>query len=218
MLEITIDDYHENIGSKLRFDTVVKLYNMYKKNKKDLLVELRKLRKDPKRGMRYLIRILYLICEGKDDSLNISLLTSLLYRTRPKLKTVINDARKFYSRDINLLIANAIRIKNSYIEHSFYIKVSIIRYFMILEKCNSQLIDVMSGKIINTIDFLYFINSKHKKMLSDLGIYERDIDYVLGVIGNQFKDSFELKDLLIQNEAKLSNVSYLSKYVIQNLK
>ena len=218
MLEITIDDYHENIGSKLRFDTVVKLYNMYKKNKNDLLVELRKLRKDPKRGMRYLIRILYLICEEKDDSLNISLLTSLLYRTRPKLKTVINDARQFYSRNINTLIATAIRIKNSYIEHSFYIKVSIIRYFMIIEKCDSQLVEVINKRIINTIEFLYFINSKHKKMLSDLGVYERDIDYVLGIIGTQFNDSFELKNLLIQNEQKLGNVSYLTIYVIQNLK
>ena len=89
---------------------------------------------------------------------------------------------------------------------------------MIIEKCDSQLVEVINKRIINTIEFLYFINSKHKKMLSDLGVYERDIDYVLGIIGTQFNDSFELKNLLIQNEQKLGNVSYLTRYVIQNLK
>lgn len=218
ILKISIEDYQENIGSKLRFDTVIKLHNLYKANKSSLLKELRSLRKDSKRGIRYLIDILYQICEGKKDSLNISLLTSLLYRNRPKLKTVINTARQYYERDINLLIANAIKIKNSYIEHNFYIKVSLIRYFMELECCEKAYIDILNKKILNTIEFLYFINSKHKKMLFDLGIYERDVDSVLKIIGTEFNDSFELKRLLLENEGRLNSIGYLSRYVIKNLK
>jgi len=219
ILGITKEEYLENIGSKIRFDSVVRLYNSYKKNKLKLISELKKLGFQFKRGRRFVIELLYLICEEKNNSLYVSLLTSLINKSRPKIKKVVDDIRKFYSkRDINLLIAAAIKIKNNYIEHDFYIKVSLIRYFMELECCEKAYIDILNKKILNTIEFLYFINSKHKKMLFDLGIYERDVDSVLKIIGTEFNDSFELKRLLLENEERLNSIGYLSRYVIKNLK
>ena len=217
-LGITHAEYLENIGSKMRFDTIVHLYNCYKANEEKLKSELTQYLLNPKRGLRYLIEVLYNICENKLNKLQISLLTSLLYKTRPTIKDVVNNTKQFYPQDINTLIASAIKMKNGYIEHVFYIKVSLIRYFMTLGKCPKSMIDIIDKKILGTIEFLYFINSKHKKMLRDLGIYERDIDYVIGIIGSQYNDAFELKQLLIANEMKLTNISFLSKYVISNLK
>ncbi len=98
---------------------------------------------------------------------------------RPTIKKVVNDAREFYkSRNINHLISLAIRIKESYIEHSFYNRVLVISYFMKVDKTENALIDVLDDKIIKPIEALYFTNSKHKKMLLDLGIYERYKRYI----------------------------------------
>ncbi len=76
------------------------------------------------------------------------------------------------------MISLAIRIKESYIEHSFYNRVLVISYFMKVDKTENALIDVLDDKIIKPIEALYFTNSKHKKMLLDLGIYERYKRYI----------------------------------------
>ncbi|WP_324627474.1 hypothetical protein, partial [Bacillus pacificus] len=64
--------------------------------------------------------------------------------------------------------------KTSYIEHNFYSRVLIIKYFLERENVRKELIDILDSKILNTIEYLYFSQVKHKKMLLDLGIYERD--------------------------------------------
>ncbi|WP_216095026.1 hypothetical protein, partial [Bacillus thuringiensis] len=72
-------------------------------------------------------------------------------------------------------------------------------------------------KILNTIEYLYFSQVKHKKMLLDLGIYERDINKIIKIIGDDFEDAFELKQRLASNFSKLKDISYVSKYVIKNI-
>jgi len=76
---------------------------------------------------------------------------------------------------------------------------------------------VINTKILGTIEYLYFSTSKQKKMLVDLGIYERDVDSIIRVIGEDFDDVFELKNRLRANCEKFKSVSFISKYVIQNL-
>ena len=65
--------------------------------------------------------------------------------------------------------------------------------------------------------YLYFINLKNKKMLLDLGIYERDIEKIIKVIGDDFDDALELKNRLLLSYDKLKNISFISKYVIKSL-
>ena len=50
-----------------------------------------------------------------------------------------------------------------------------------------------------------------------MGIYERDIDYIISVIGEGFTDVFEMKKLLKENMHKLRNIGYISSYIIKNL-
>jgi hypothetical protein len=54
-------------------------------------------------------------------------------------------------------------------------------------------------------------------MLKDLGIYERDIDKIIEVIGEDFKDTFELKNLLLANKDKINKISFISRFVIKSL-
>lgn len=224
-LNISKEEYLENIGVKIRFDNVVAMYKRYQKNKGILIAKLKAFLINKKQGRRELVEVLFSICGGfynedviKDGSIAVSLITSLLDKRRPTIKKVVNDAREFYkSRNINHLISLAIRIKESYIEHSFYNRVLVISYFMKVDKTENALIDVLDDKIIKPIEALYFTNSKHKKMLLDLGIYERDINAILKIIGDDFGDAVELRERLINYKTKLNKLSFLSRYVIERL-
>lgn len=143
----------------------------------------------------------------------------LINRNRPKIRTVVNDAMRYYSsRGIDTVISTAIKLKSSYIEHQFYAKIIIIKYFMNLEKVSQTYLETLDSRIVGAIEQLYFSSSKQKKMLLDIGIYERDVDIIISIIGNDFDDAFELKKRLISKSTLLSGkVSYISNFIIKNL-
>lgn len=114
-------------------------------------------------------------------------------------------------------MAIAIMFKMSYIEHNFYSRVLIIKYFLERENVREELIDILDSKILNAMEYLYFSQAQHKKMLLDLGIYERDINKIIKIIGDDFEDAFELKQKLSSDFSELNDISYVSKYVMKNL-
>lgn len=224
-LKITEEDYLENIGVKVRFDSVVAIYNRYVNKREVLIQKLQEFLMNKKQGRRGLVEVLFSICGGfynedeiNDVSISVSMITSLLDKRRPTIKKVVNDARQYYSkRDINQLISLAIKIKEGYIENSFYNRVQIIYYFLKIDEVKENLLTILDEKIIKSIEALYFTNSKHKKMLLDLGIYERDINNVLRIIGDDFKDAVELRQRLAEKRERFGRLSYLSKYVIDRI-
>lgn len=55
-------------------------------------------------------------------------------------------------------------------------------------------------------------------MLLDIGIYERDVDYIAAVIGDDFSDVFEMKQrLIVQIDKLIKHVGFISAYIIRNL-
>lgn len=88
---------------------------------------------------------------------------------------------------------------------------------MSLDEIEQRLFDVLDNKVIGAIEHLYFSDSKQKRMLLGIGIYERDIDNIISVIGNDFEDVFEMKNRLINSYSKLHNIGYISQFVIRNL-
>ena len=106
--------------------------------------------------------------EGQNHS---ALLNNLINRNRPKIRTVVNGAMKYFSsRGIDNIISTAIKLRTSYIEHQFYAKVIIIKYFMNLENVSQIYLDSLDNKVLGAIEQLYFSSSKQKKMLLDIGI------------------------------------------------
>lgn len=217
-LGISIDDYHMHIGSRPRFETVKDIYTRYKATYQSLVDELQLFIDEPKHGRLGLVKLLYQILEGKADHFKSNIINNLLYKTRPKIKTVVDNVNRFFaSRGIDIIISTTISMKTSYIEHQFYPKVMLIRYFLSLHRTSTKLLDVLDSKILGAIEFLYFASSKQKKMLIDLGLYERDVDIIINIIGSDYEDAFELKKLLQQNWSRLQGVSFISKYVMQSL-
>jgi len=217
-LHITHEQYKKNIGSHFRFDTVKELYKNYMIYRNNLINVLMHLKKNNKDSRRDLIKCLYKICEGKEDSLNISAINNILNLSRPKIRDIVENLKAFYKKSsVDNIISIIIRMKNSYIEHRFYNMVLIIKFFLMNEKKFNNLLEVLDIKVINTIDVLYFSSSKQKRMLLDLGIYERDIDNIISIIGDNYVDIFEMKELLKNNFQKFKNIGYITKFIIRNL-
>ncbi len=217
-LGITHEDYLKNIGSHLRFDTVKAMYNRYSEERQSLITELRSIKDIPKYGRSKLVVLLYYIAEGKNDTFRGNLINNLINRNRPKIKTVVDNAMKYYaSRGLDSIISTAISLKMSYIEHKFYGKVEIIRYFMQTESISKDYINILDNKVLGAIEQLYFTTSKQRKMLLDVGIYERDIDAIVRIIGEDYEDAFAMKKLLKDNADHFQHISYISKYIIGNL-
>ena len=165
-LNISIDDYSENIGSKLRFNTVVNLYNSYIKHKERLLngIEAYSQSLISKRPIsrRSIIEPLFLICEDSNirtdyyASLESCCINALINKTRPKIKDCITKVQKSFKKEqVNDLISKLIKYKNSYIEHQFYKKVSIILFFMTIDNIKIEYINTIRLEVLNIIDLLY---------------------------------------------------------------
>lgn len=218
-LGITIDEYLENIGTKVRFETARNIYNRFVENITEFNSILFEMVANPEKGRYSLIYLLMKIADGKDNSLEANITNELLDKRRPSIKMVVDDLRKFYyNTDINSLISKTIRIKNGYIEHQLYNRTSIIKYYCRLARFADDQMSILDSKVLKPIEYLYFLNVKNKKMLIDIGIYERDVEKIIQVIGDDFDDTTELKNRLLENWNKLGSISYISRYVIRNLR
>lgn len=222
-LGISHKEYIENIGVHFRFDTIKELYKSYCKRRSAIITELKNLSYEKIYGRGKLISELYAVCEGKPNNLQASLLNNLINRNRTKIKTVVDNTIQYLRNknkkpNIDFIISSAIKMKTSYIEHQFYSKVNIIKYFMQIEKVSSIYLETLDAKVLGAIEQLYFSSSKQKKMLLDIGIYERDVDTIIKIIGNDYEDAFEMKKRILQNiDHFKSNISYISQYIIRNL-
>ncbi|MDE6586361.1 MAG: DEAD/DEAH box helicase [Clostridia bacterium] len=216
-LEISHEDYIKNIGSHFRFETIKTLYRNYNKHRLELVSELKKLSQDNTIGRFLLIKILYAICEDREDNFHPALINSLINRNRLTIHKIVDDIVKASNTaNVDFVISSVIKLKTSYIEHQFYAKLQIVQYFMKLGKMNQAYLEVLNDRILGAIEHLYFSSSKQKKMLLDIGIYERDVDDIIKIIGDDFDDIFEMKKRLIEHSRSL-NIGYISRYIIKNL-
>lgn len=216
-LNITHDIYLEKIGSKFRFSTVLQLYLAYLKHKDELLDELREFLENDVKGRLHLIQIFLKIFESNQVSLNSFIINKLLNKRKLSIKTIVDSVIKYYkSYELDYIITHTLKLKSSYIEYEFYSKLLIIHFFLECEKVDLSIINVIDDKIKQSIDYLYYTNSRSRKLLKDLGIYEGDIDKIIKVIGDDFVDTSHLRLLLINNIKNFRGLSIISKYVIKS--
>lgn len=222
-LGITAEEYKENIGSRYKIKTIKRIYNNYLEYKQQLLNELNNMNENETRGRGNLIYILHQIInkeDGKDREyirkLESSIINYLINKNRLKLKTIINKIKKYYKNtSIDYIISLTMRLKSSYVENEFYSMCKIICYFLKCDKVSEKEINIIISKIISCIDYLYFSDSKCKKILKEIGIYDYDIDKIIDVIGEDTEDITEIIQLL--KDSKFNNLSYISQYIINRL-
>ncbi len=216
-LGITHEDYKTKIGNKFRLNTVLNLFSNYKKYKDQVLEEINNLLNNDKRTRFFLINAIYTMIEGSGNKLNSGIINLCIHKKRLRLNEIIKETMKYSRADIDYVINKTIQLKSSYVEHKFYSKLLIILFFMECQSLENKYFDIIDKKIKQPISYLYFTESKPKKMLKDLGVYERDINEIIEMIGDDFKDAFELKKLLSENKNKFTRISFISRFVIHSL-
>lgn len=222
-LNISSGEYKENIGAKYKIKRVSETYESFIKEKNILVSELELLIKDNARSRCPLIEILYRIVEYQESNtfkikFNCFLINKLINRNRLKVKTIIKDTlsnKNFKKTKIDYIISSILRLKSSYIEHEFYSLCKIIMFFMKCEGIEEHLIEMINQKVVSCIEFIYFSDSKCKKTLKDLGIYEYDIEKIIRIIGNDLDNVNDIYDALKNN--KFDNLNFISEYIINRL-
>lgn len=127
------------------------------------------------------------------------------------------ELKKYPQYSLNIIIANTIKIKTSYVEHEFYNRCMVIRYFMVQCKEFNDYLSVFDKKILQPIEILYYTKDPLRKSLLDLGIYDKDVDLIVSKIGDSFVDVSDLKSRLINHKYEFNDVSFISSYVITRL-
>lgn len=219
-LGITADDYKENIGPKFKIKKINDIYDNYLNYKKDLDEEVVMLLANETRGRGHLIELLFLIMnpdENRSVKLKSYVINKLISKNRIKLKNIINNTVKTFnsSNNIDYIISLTLRYKSSYIEHEFYSLCKIILYFAQCNGCDESFVKIINQKVISAIESVYFSDSKCKKILKDLGIYEYDIEKIVSVIGEGLDDVNEIIDAL--KNSKFNNLNFISNYIIDRL-
>lgn len=222
-LNITSEIYINRIGANPRFQTVKDIYNRFIDNKEALIKCLNEYLINPKYGRYHLVKYLYKISVNKGLPEEIFIINKLLNKNRLKIKQIVNDTLEYFTDknlNINDLIFKTISFKSSFIENTFYSRTKVIRFFLENSNIDANLIEVLDEKILNTIEYLYYADSKNKKLLVDLGVFDKDVNNIIRIIGDDFEDAFELKQRLNNNFNRIDksgNISYLSKYIISQI-
>ncbi|MCU0105110.1 DEAD/DEAH box helicase [Acholeplasma vituli] len=216
------EEYKERVGSRVRFETCKKMLEWFDVAKMNIKINIKKLMNDDYSGYSGLLLETYRISETQisyDDKLRTNLISNIIDPRRFTIKQIVERVKPYFPYvELNDLIGIIIKLKSGQIEHQFYNHAQIIKFFMEKSNFSEVEIECYEKQLIHKIENIFFVNSIQKKMMQNIGIYERDIDHIVRYIGSTFNDVKELRELLnIYKNKYFSGISFLSRYVINNL-
>lgn len=219
-MHISYDDYIKHFATQFRFATVKSIYYRFKENKNNLYQEIKNMLISDKPTKLKVIRELYGIIE--EDRYNFAIKTYIInvltYKQSKSVRLVIEQVRNaFKDANIDLIISDVLKLKNSYVEYDFYKKTEAILYFMELDNVSDDLKEPIED-ILGVIENKYFMHSPGKKMLKDMGVYEKDVNIIAKIIGEEVDSIDDLQIRLQENYEKIfSKISVVSKFIVDRL-
>ncbi|UUM19789.1 MULTISPECIES: DEAD/DEAH box helicase [unclassified Mycoplasma] len=222
-MDISYEEYKTRFAMQFRFSTIKNIYNRFKQNKLYLYDAIKQF---SSKGKRDIVKEIYKIIEGIEkikfwDNIKINIIHLLTYKSLPNVRNIVEEILKkfnFKKSNTNAIINEVLKIKNSYLEHTFYKKIIPIIFFMQLDNVSEEKINVIETHITKVIENKYFLNSPLSKMLKDMGIYDLDIQKIKEIIGDNFESIDQLILLLRENYQKIKNkISVISKFVIEKM-
>jgi len=218
---ISYEDYIKHFATQFRFSTVSAMYNRFTQNKNLLYIEINKMLLSDKPTKLEVVRELYKIIETdlKEYPLKTYIINILTYKQSRSVRKVIEQTREAYiNSDLDSIISNVLKLKNSYIEYDFYKKVEAILYFMELDKAKEDMTKPIVEDILRVIENRYFMHSPGKKMLKDMGIYDKDINIIYKIIGENVSSIDELQSKIRENYDKvITKISIISKFIVEKI-
>lgn len=218
---ISYDDYIKHFATQFRFKTVKSMYDRFKQNKSSLYREINDMLQSDKPTKLKVIREMYKIIE--DDQYNSVIRTYIIniltYKQNKSVRATIEQVRKAFTKSsIDSIISEVLKLKNSYVEYDFYKKTEAILYLMKLDNASDTVIKPIEEDILKVIEKKYFMNSPCKKMLKDMGIYDKDINTISKIIGENFNSIDELTAIISENYQNIiSKISIISQFIIYRL-
>ena len=119
---ISYDDYIKHFATQFRYKTVKSMYDRFKQHKIDLYQEISFMLKSDKPTKLHIIRAIYKIIEENQYNVPIRtfIINILTYKNTMSIRSIIEKVRRTYQKaDIDLIISEVLKLKNSYVEYDF---------------------------------------------------------------------------------------------------
>ncbi|HEM4185355.1 TPA: hypothetical protein U1X07_001990 [Streptococcus suis] len=220
---ITYEDYLKHFATQFRFSTINAMYSRFKQNKNLLYNAIDDMLASDKPTKLNVVRELYKIIENDSKRYNYKLKTYIIniltYKQSKSVRATIEQVRKaFVKLDLDSIISEVLKLKNSYIEYDFYKKTEAILFFMELDNAPEKLKTPIEDEILRVIENKYFMHSPGKKILKDMGIYEKDINIISKIIGENISSVDELQTKLQEQYEKIiTRISVISRFIVEKM-
>ena len=218
---ITYDDYIKHFATQFRFSTVSAMYNRFKQNKNLLYKAINDMLISDQPSKLNTVREIYKIIESNFNNYKLKtfIINALTYKSVNSVRATIERVRgAFVELDLDSIISEVLKLKNSYIEYDFYKKTEAILYFMELDNVSENIKKPIEEEILRVIENKYFMHSPGKKILKDMGIYDKDINNISKIIGEDISSVDELQSKIQENYEKvISKISVISRFIVEKM-
>lgn len=231
VLSCTEDEYLDKIGYT-GFKKVQQLLKSYLVLKEELNVNINRYKVLGEKGslvpiIYTLLKIINAKLDSKiDNYLNYraTIIRNCINRRRLSIRENIENVQSsianndYFKRTLDQVITDVIKAKNSYVEYDFYKSVNIIAFFMEKLDTNSNNHKFLENEIINRINYIYYKDNPSKRALKELGIFDRDIEFISQKIqlNNLSLSDLQLA-LKINFDSLVNGLSFVSKYIIERM-
>lgn len=202
---ISYEDYVNHFATQFRFSTVQSMYNRFKNNKNLLYKAIDSMLSSEKPTKLNIVREIYKIIENdlNNYKLKTYIVNALTYKQTRSVRKTIEQVRKSFSNlNLDSIISEVLKLKNSYLEYDFYKKTQAVLYFMELDNTPEKRKNPIEEEILRVIENRYFMHSPSKKILKDMGIYDKDINVISKIIGENITSVDELQSVMQLNYKK----------------
>ena len=220
---ISYEDYIKHFATQFRFSTINAMYSRFRQNKNLLYKAIDDMLASDKPTKLNIVRELHKIIENDSKRYNYKLKTYIIniltYKQSKSVRATIEQVRKaFVKLDLDFIISEVLKLKNSYIEYDFYKKTEAILYFMELDNASENIKKPIEEEILRVIENKYFMHSPGKKILKDMGIYDKDINIISKIIGENIGSVDELQSKIQENyEIVISKISVISRFIVEKM-
>ena len=153
-----------------------------------------------------------------------TIIRNCINRRRLSIKENIEDVQLFISnnnyfkRSLDQIISDVIKVKNSYVEYDFFKFVKIISFFIEKLDSNTGNHQFLEDEIINRINYIYYKDNPSKRALKELGIFDKDIEFISQKIQINNLSLSDLQFALkINFDILKDNLSFVSNYIIRRM-
>lgn len=228
-LNCTEDEYLENT-SFMNYKKIKSLLVNYKKLKNILYSTINQyyLLKERASIVPIIYHLLSIIQNrisfNKDKYINYLavIVRDCINKKRLSVKEIVSDVNaiaidNYFSKSLDEIISEVIKKKNSFIEFEFKKCLKVLAFFD-NKIGDSTLKNFINSELLSRIDYIYYLDNPRKRLLKELGIYEKDIDTLSEFIND---DNINVSEVIIILKNKyneyVNKISFISKYVINRL-